>query len=65
LEPPWTFHLNRSTAPVELQAAFYHAGHWGNPITLTTNGASVNGRQLSTLGFDGQSRIESEAAVVP
>jgi len=52
----WTFHLNNSTAPVELQAAFYHAGHWGNPITVTTNGASVNGRQLSTLGFDGQSR---------
>src|SRR3974390_405062 len=52
----WTFHLNNSTAPVELQAAFYHAGHWSNPITLTIDGASVNGSQLATLGFDGQSR---------
>jgi hypothetical protein len=52
----WTFHLNNSTAPVELQAAFYHSGRWGNPITLTTNGAAVNGSQLTTLGFDGQNR---------
>jgi hypothetical protein len=50
----WTFHLNNSSAPVEVQAAFYRGGHWGNPITLTTNGAGVNGYQLATVGFDGQ-----------
>jgi hypothetical protein len=52
----WDFHLTNSTAPAELQAAFYHGGHWGSPVTLSTNGASVNAYQLAVLGFDGQSR---------
>ena len=47
----WSFHLNNSSAPVEVQAAFFSGGRWGNPITLST---TANGG--AALGFDGHSQ---------
>jgi hypothetical protein len=54
----WSFHTNNTTTPIETQAAFYSGGHWGNTITVTTNGSATPSSSLAHLvglGFDGNS----------
>ena len=54
----WSFHTNNTTTPIETQAAFYSGGHWGNTITVTTNGSATGSSSLAHLvglGFDGNS----------
>jgi hypothetical protein len=53
----WSFRTTNTYTPVEAQAAFFHGGHWGNTLTLSTNiygNASSVG--LPSIAFDGYSQ---------
>lgn len=53
----WSFRTTATYTPIEAQAAFFHAGHWGNTQTLSTNvygNASSVG--LPSIAFDGYSQ---------
>lgn len=53
----WSFRTTTTYTPIEAQAAFFHAGHWGNTQTLSTNvygNASSVG--LPSIAFDGYSQ---------
>jgi hypothetical protein len=53
----WSFRTTNTYTPIEAQAAFFHAGHWGSTLTLSTNvygNASSVG--LPSIAFDGYSQ---------
>lgn len=33
----WSFRTTNTYTPVEAQAAFFHGGHWGNTLTISTS----------------------------
>jgi hypothetical protein len=53
----WSFRTTNTYIPNEAQAAFYTAGHWGSPITISTNVyGNVNSFGLPGIGFDSHSQ---------
>jgi len=53
----WSFRTTNTYTPVEAQAAFFHAGHWGNTLTLSTNVyGNVSSLGLPSIAFDGNSQ---------
>ncbi len=53
----WSFRTTNTYIPVEAQARFYSAGHWGNTITISTNVyGNVSSLGLPAIGFDGSSQ---------
>ncbi len=53
----WSFRTTNTYIPNEAQAAFFSAGHWGNPITISTNVyGNVNSFGLPGIGFDSHSQ---------
>jgi len=53
----WSFRTTNTYIPVEAQARFYSAGHWGNTITISANVyGNVSSLGLPAIGFDGNSQ---------
>jgi hypothetical protein len=53
----WSFRTTNTYIPNEAQAAFFTAGHWGSPITISTNVyGNVNSFGLPGIGFDSHSQ---------
>lgn len=53
----WSFRTTSTYIPVEAQARFFSAGHWGNTITLSTNVyGNVSSLGLPSIAFDGLSQ---------
>lgn len=53
----WSFRTTNTYTPVEAQAAFFHGGHWGNTVTLSTNVyGNVSSLGLPSIAFDGYSQ---------
>jgi hypothetical protein len=53
----WSFRTTNTYIPNEAQAAFFTAGHWGNPITISTNVyGNVNSFGLPGIGYDSHSQ---------
>ncbi|HXJ89498.1 MAG TPA: hypothetical protein VMS18_21970 [Candidatus Binatia bacterium] len=53
----WSFRTTNTYTPVEAQARFYSAGHWGNTITISANVyGNVSSLGLPAIGFDGSSQ---------
>jgi hypothetical protein len=53
----WSFRTTNTYTPVEAQAAFFHGGHWGNTLTLSTNVyGNVSSLGLPSIAFDGSSQ---------
>ena len=53
----WSFRTTNTYTPVEAQAAFFHGGHWGNTLTLSTNiYSNVSSLGLPSIAFDGYSQ---------
>ena len=53
----WSFRTTNTYTPVEAQAAFFHAGHWGNTLTLSTNiYGNASSLGLPSIAFDGYSQ---------
>ena len=53
----WSFRTTNTYIPNQAQAAFFTAGHWGSPITISTNlYGNVNSFGLPGIGFDGHSQ---------
>ena len=53
----WSFRTSNTYTPVEAQAAFFHGGHWGNALTLSTNVyGNVSSLGLPSIAFDGSSQ---------
>jgi hypothetical protein len=52
----WSSRTSNSYLPITAQAAFYTNGHWGSPITLSSNVyGNVSSRGLPGIAFDGNS----------
>ncbi len=53
----WSFRTTNTYIPNQAQAAFFTAGHWGSPITISTNVyGNVNSFGLPGIGFDSHSQ---------
>lgn len=53
----WSFRTTNTYIPNQAQAAFFTAGHWGSPITISTNVyGNVNSYGLPGIGFDSHSQ---------
>jgi hypothetical protein len=53
----WSFRTTNTYTPVEAQAAFFHSGHWGSIVTLSTNVyGNVSSLGLPSIAFDGSSQ---------
>jgi hypothetical protein len=53
----WSFRTTNTYIPNKAQAAFFTAGHWGNPITVSNNVyGNVNSFGLPGIGFDSHSQ---------
>jgi hypothetical protein len=53
----WSFRTTNTYIPNEAQAAFFTAGHWGSPITISTSVyGNVNSFGLPGIGFDSHSQ---------
>jgi hypothetical protein len=53
----WSFRTTNTYTPVEAQARFFTAGHWGSTITLSTNVyGNVSSLGLPSIGFDSHSQ---------
>ena len=53
----WSFRTTNTYIPNEAQAAFFTGGHWGSPITISTNVyGNVNSFGLPGIGFDSHSQ---------
>ena len=53
----WSFRTTNTYTPVEAQAAFFHSGHWGSVLTLSTNVyGNVSSLGLPSIAFDGSSQ---------
>jgi len=53
----WSFRTTNTYIPVEAQAAFFHGGHWGNTLTISTNVyGNVSSLGLPSIAFDGFSQ---------
>jgi hypothetical protein len=53
----WSFRTTNTYIPNQAQAAFFTAGHWGSPITISSNlYGNVNSFGLPGIGFDSQSQ---------
>lgn len=53
----WSFRTTNTNIPNEAQAAFFTAGHWGSPITISANVyGNVNSFGLPGIGFDSHSQ---------
>jgi hypothetical protein len=52
----WSSRTGNSYLPITAQAAFYSSGHWGSPVTLSSNVyGNVSSRGLPGIAFDGNS----------
>jgi hypothetical protein len=53
----WSFRTTNTYIPNQAQAAFFTAGHWGSPITISNNVyGNVNSFGLPGIGFDSHSQ---------
>jgi len=53
----WSYRTTNTYNPNTAQAAFFTAGHWGNPITISSNVyGNVSSFGVPSIGFDGSSR---------
>jgi hypothetical protein len=53
----WSFRTTNTYIPNKAQAAFFTAGHWGSPITVSNNVyGNVNSFGLPGIGFDSHSQ---------
>lgn len=53
----WSFRTTNTYIPNQAQAAFFTGGHWGNPITISSNVyGNVNSFGLPGIGFDSHSQ---------
>jgi len=53
----WSYRTTNTYIPNQVQAAFFTAGHWGSPITISNNVyGNVNSYGLPGLGFDSHSQ---------
>jgi hypothetical protein len=53
----WSFRTTNTYIPNQAQAAFFTAGHWGSPITISTNVyGNVNSFGPPGIGFDSHSQ---------
>ena len=53
----WSFRTTNTYIPNQAQAAFFTAGHWGSPITISTSVyGNVNSFGLPGIGFDSHSQ---------
>jgi hypothetical protein len=53
----WSFRTTNTYIPNQAQAAFFTAGHWGSPITISTNVyGNVNSFGLPGIGLDSHSQ---------
>jgi hypothetical protein len=55
--PSGVFRTTNTYIPNQAQVAFFTAGHWGSPITISTNVyGNVNSFGLPGIGFDSHSQ---------